>query len=92
VKIRKRANSRPKTNLLRQSSCLADEEVCAWKLVGRLEIHKHSVLADPRFLDAEFIRDDDLMEIFIIGNLRHLIQALSVRKESDTHDVPLIGS
>ena len=47
------------------------------------------MLADPGFLDAETVGDDDLGQVLVIAQLRKLVVAVAVREQTDLHGAPL---
>ncbi|MGZ8426719.1 MAG: hypothetical protein ACXWYD_17360 [Candidatus Binatia bacterium] len=81
----------PHADLLGQRGGLANKRIRARKLIGRLITDESSVLADPSFRYAEFIGDDELMQIFLIADPSYLIASLTIREKPDVHHQPLIA-
>src|SRR5262249_17133454 len=86
---RHRPDARTHPDLLGQRRRLADHQVSAGQLVGRLEREEGAVLADPGLLHAKAIGDDDLLEILVVARLGDLVVAVAVGKDTDLHRWPL---
>src|SRR5436190_1360606 len=79
------ADAGPQPDLLGQGGRFADEKIGVRQLVDRLEPDERAVLADPSLLDSQLIGELDLEEIFLVADPGHLVEALTIRKESDLH-------
>src|SRR5262249_54976242 len=69
---------------------LADHEVGAGQLVGRLERQEGAVLTDPGLGHAETVGDDDLLEILVVAQLGDLVVTVAVREDADLHRLRLV--
>src|SRR5262249_13559605 len=64
---------------------LADHQIGARQLVGRLPSQERAVLADPGFRHAEPVSHDDLLEVLVVAELGDLVVAVAVGENTDLH-------
>src|SRR5262249_41261174 len=82
---RHRPDAGPHPDLFRERCRLADHEIGAGKLIGRLPGQEGAVLADPCLGHAEPVGDDDLLEVLVIAELGDLVVAVAVGENADLH-------
>ena len=85
MKIGQRANTRAHLDALGQRRGFADERIRRRQLIGRVIADENPVLADPGFVDAQLVGEDDLVQIFLIARLGDLIAPLAVGEKPEFH-------
>jgi len=91
MEIGQRADAGPHLDPLGQSCCLANERIGRGQLVGGVIGNENAVLADPGFVYAERVGEDDLLQILFVAGLGNAITPLAIRKKPEPHSLHSLG-